>query len=205
MLYFPPFAWQGLNTKARRREETLLMSIEESELDELRRLDPQAVAQIHNRYFPELYRYVRYRSGDEIVAEDIAGETFTRLLEAIAAGQGPTTSLRGWLVGTASHLVNDHLRKMYAHPMEALSEEQEFSTDGLNPHHQAELSEQREHLRDALAKLSPEQQQVIALRFGGGYSLEETASFMRKKTNAIKALQFRAFANLRRMLAPFDL
>ena len=201
MLYYASIAWQDLNPIARNREEFRLMSVEESELDELRRLDPQAITRIHNRYFPEIYRYVRYRSGDENVAEDIVGETFTRLLEAIIAGQGPNTSLRGWLVGTASHLVNDHLRKQYAHPVEVLSEELEFSVDGLSPYQQAELSERQQSVREALAKLSPEQQQVIALRFGGGYSLEETASFMKKRTNAIKALQFRAFASLRRMIS----
>jgi RNA polymerase sigma-70 factor (ECF subfamily) len=181
------------------------MSDEVSELDELRRLDSEAVARIHNRYFPEIFRYVRYRSGDEIIAEDIAGETFTRLLEALVAGQGPTISLRGWLVGTASHLVNDYLRKEYTHPTETLSEEHEFSVDGLNPYHHAVKSEQRQTVRAAMARLSPEQQLVISLRFGGGYSLEETANFMKKKPNAIKALQFRAFTNLRRLLTPQDI
>ena len=98
-------------------------------------------------------------------------------------------------------MVNDHLRKQYAHPVEVLAEELEFSVDGLSPYQQAELSERQQSVREALAKLSPEQQQVIALRFGGGYSLEETASFMKKRTNAIKALQFRAFASLRRMIS----
>ncbi|MFN2152656.1 MAG: sigma factor-like helix-turn-helix DNA-binding protein, partial [Anaerolineales bacterium] len=36
------------------------------------------------------------------------------------------------------------------------------------------------------------------LRFGDGYSLEETAAVMQKKVNAVKALQFRALAALQR-------
>jgi RNA polymerase sigma-70 factor (ECF subfamily) len=46
--------------------------------------------------------------------------------------------------------------------------------------------------------LTPEQQHVLALRFGQGYSLEETATFMNKNVNAVKALQFRALAALQR-------
>jgi RNA polymerase sigma-70 factor (ECF subfamily) len=48
--------------------------------------------------------------------------------------------------------------------------------------------------------LTAEQQHVLALRFGQGYSLEETAAFMDKNVNAVKALQFRALAALQREL-----
>ena len=49
--------------------------------------------------------------------------------------------------------------------------------------------------------LTSEQQHVLALRFGGEYTLEETAEMMGRKVNAIKALQFRALRTLRRHLA----
>ena len=48
--------------------------------------------------------------------------------------------------------------------------------------------------------MTPEQQNVLALRFGQGYSLEETASLLEKKVNAVKALQFRALAALQRQI-----
>jgi RNA polymerase sigma-70 factor (ECF subfamily) len=171
-----------------------------ADLEGLRVLDPQAISAIHNRYFPELYRYARYRLGDENLAEDIAGETFARLLESVNAGQGPHTSLRGWLMGTASNLVNDHLRGMYAHPIGTLPEDFEPNADGLSPHQYVEHTDRRRTVREALGQLTEEQQQVIALRFGNGYSLEETAALMAKKPNAIKALQFRALAALRRAI-----
>ncbi len=43
-----------------------------------------------------------------------------------------------------------------------------------------------------MENLTGDQQQVLALRFGQGLSLEETAQVMKKKSNAVKALQFRA-------------
>jgi RNA polymerase sigma-70 factor (ECF subfamily) len=49
-----------------------------------------------------------------------------------------------------------------------------------------------------MQQLTPEQQHVLALRFGEGFSLEETAAVMNKNVNAIKALQFRALASLQR-------
>ncbi len=61
-----------------------------------------------------------------------------------------------------------------------------------------EQKDRHQSLHRALTQLTLDQQQVIAFRFGNGYSLEETATLMDKNVNAIKALQFRAIAALRR-------
>jgi RNA polymerase sigma-70 factor (ECF subfamily) len=55
-------------------------------------------------------------------------------------------------------------------------------------------------VRAAMLQLTVDQQHVLALRFGSGYSLEETAAILKKKSNAVKALQFRALAALRRAI-----
>lgn len=67
---------------------------EQSDLNGLRSLDAQAIQAVYERYFPEVYRYVRYRLGDERAAEDIASEVFVRLLEAAHANRAPTSNLR---------------------------------------------------------------------------------------------------------------
>ncbi len=171
---------------------------ERVELDGLRALDPQAVSAVHARYFPELFRYARYRLGDAATAEDIASETLVRLLEAVAAGRGPTASLRGWLLGTSANLITDHFRRRYARPEEGLSES--LPADGPTPHDRAEGSEQLHAVRLAMDRLTADQQHVLALRFGSGFSLEETAAVLKRRPNAIKALQFRALAALRRAM-----
>ena len=58
--------------------------------------------------------------------------------------------------------------------------------------------QQAESIRSAYAQLTADQQDVLALRFGDGYSLEETAQAMQKNVNAVKALQFRALTALQR-------
>ncbi len=69
-------------------------SDEQSDLDGLRRLDAQVIQAVYERYFPEVYRYVRYRLGDERAAEDIASDVFVRLLEAARANRAPNSKLR---------------------------------------------------------------------------------------------------------------
>jgi len=171
-------------------------SEEKRELDGLQKLDSQVISAVYDRYFPDVYRFVYYRLSDEQVAEDIASDVFVRLLEAVKKRRGPQTNLKSWLLSTASHAIADHLRQAYRRPTEALSE----STPDITPSLTDEIDrrEQNESVRTAYTQLTPDQQNVLALRFGDGYSLEETAAVMRKNVNAIKALQFRALAALQR-------
>jgi RNA polymerase sigma-70 factor (ECF subfamily) len=161
-------------------------------------LDAQAITTIYNHYFPEIFHYVQYRLCDDALAEDISSEVFFCWLKAVKSGDGPAKNLRGWLIGTARHLVVDHIRRKYRHPSQVISEAIKSDEAGL-----CELVEyqDRSHvLHMALSHLTEEQQQVLALRFGQGYSLDETAAIMKKKINAIKALQFRALNALHRRI-----
>jgi RNA polymerase sigma-70 factor (ECF subfamily) len=171
---------------------------EQRALDGLRALDSQSIGAIYDRYFPEIYRYVRYRISDDTIAEDIASDVFVRLMEASQRNKGPQTNLRGWLIATASNAVNDHHRRHYRRPVEALSDS--LPDAGASVLSQIDSREQNRIVQQALAQLTDEQQHVLALRFGQGYSIEETAAFMNKNANAIKALQFRALASLQRQI-----
>jgi RNA polymerase sigma-70 factor (ECF subfamily) len=167
-------------------------------LDGLQRLDSQAIAAIYDQYFAEVYRYVRYRINDDTTAEDIASDVFMRLLEAAQKRQGPQSSLKGWLIATASHAVNDYLRKEYRRPVEALSDS--LPDRSVSVHSEVDAREQKRVVQSAYAQLTSEQQHVLALRFGQGYSIEETAVHLKKNINAVKALQFRALAALQRQI-----
>ncbi len=171
-------------------------------LNGLRDLDQQVIGAVYDQYFSEVYRYILYRIGDPTLAEDIASDVFVRLLEAAQGRRAPQTNLKGWLIGTASHVVMDHMRKKYRRPEEEISDSLPDLTPG--PASEVDQREQNRIVNDAYSQLTPEQQHVIALRFGQGYSLEETATFMNKNVNAVKALQFRALAALQREVGEVD-
>lgn len=164
-----------------------------------RGIDPLTIGKIHDQFYPEVYRYVRYRLDDEPACEDIASEVFLRLLQTLHKPGRPIQNLRGWLLGMASNLVNDHLRARYARPVSGL-EENNLPASGDSPEGLAEHAWQAEQVRRALQHLTLEQQHVLALRFAEERSLEETAQLMSKSVGAIKTLQFRALASLRRFL-----
>jgi RNA polymerase sigma-70 factor (ECF subfamily) len=168
--------------------------VEAALLARARDLDTRALAQIHDLYFPALYRYALYRTGDADTAADIAGEVFLRLLDALHGRRPPQTTLRGWLFGVAGHLVADHFRRA---PVATLPED---LPDGLSVAGAVEDRLRRGAVQAGLRRLTEEQQQVLALRFGDGFSVEETAASLGKSITAVKALQFRAIEALRRLL-----
>jgi RNA polymerase sigma-70 factor (ECF subfamily) len=171
----------------------------EDTLIRARQLDTLTLTQIHDRFYPEIYRYVRFRLDDEQVCEDIVSEVFLRLLDALHKQRGPQENLRGWLFGTASNLVNDHLRFRYSHRVEPLDDHTGLSDD-RHPESAFEQIWQQEQVRNAVRQLTPEQQHVLALRFAEDRSLDEAANIMGKTVTAIKALQFRAIGALRRAM-----
>ncbi|NJD60476.1 MAG: hypothetical protein C3F13_11370 [Anaerolineales bacterium] len=183
---------------------TKRMPAKVSEIDRLNKLEPQVITEIHDQYYPEIFRFARFRVSDETIAEDIASEVFMRFLEAVRKGQGPKTNLKMWLIRTASNTINDHYRKVYRHPLEESSDFMENRKDlylmHMDPVILTEQEETNRSVRMAINQLTDMQKMVVTLRFGNQYSLEETAQIMDKEINTIKALQFRALESLRRIL-----
>lgn len=165
-------------------------------LDRVRELDERTLVRLHDRFYPELYRFALYRTGDQQVAEDVASDVFVRLIDAIQTGRGPSQTVRGWLFGVAGNLIAEHFRKA---PREAAELHEDLAAAGTT------AGEVETRIRDAqvaaaVKTLTREQQDVVSFRFGLGYSLEETATAMGKNVNTIKQLQFRAVGALKRQL-----
>jgi RNA polymerase sigma-70 factor (ECF subfamily) len=175
---------------------------DERAVDGLKGLDRQVIGEIYDQYFSEVYRYAYYRVGDSALAEDIASDVFLRLVESSQAGKGPQSNLKGWLIGTASHIAADHFRKKYRRTEETLSDE--APDQSPQPAAEVDQREQKRIMENAYKVLTQEQQEVITLRFKQGYSLEETAGIMKKNVNAVKALQFRALSALSREIGEVD-
>jgi RNA polymerase sigma-70 factor (ECF subfamily) len=165
----------------------------------LQRLDPQALAAVHDRYYPVVYRYVSYRLEDSAVVEDITSDVFLALIQTIKDRPSSIKDLKAWLLGTASHHVQDHLRRKYRRPVENIDDQEWLSDDERTEDH-VDSSLRMGAVKATLRRLTEEQQQVLALRFSQELSVEETAHMMGKTVNAVKVLQFRALAAIRRFL-----
>ncbi len=186
----------------------------ESLLMRARRMDEDAWQIIFNRYYPRLYSFISSRVDDPCVAEDLANEVFERAVKSIQSfrSQEPE-SLGGWLNRIAQNLIYDYYRyQAHYHQVEPPEDrpEQDLITwiayleganlEGYDPSQQLLAKESYRYLYEALHNLTEEQRDVILLRFLAQMRISEVAKRMKKSEGAIKALQFRALAALRREL-----
>jgi len=170
---------------------------DETLLRQARHFDQEALGEVYDRYNNGIYYYALRLLGDPSLAEDCAAETFSRLLRALHDGGGPTDNLKAYLYRSAHNWITDHYRRIPPLPLDPDSNLVQSECD---PCEQAEQNIVQERVRAALRLLTPEQQQVITLRFVEGWELAEIAATLKKPIGAIKALQHRAVAALQKML-----
>jgi RNA polymerase sigma-70 factor, ECF subfamily len=167
--------------------------------ERIHRLDPEALAEVHDQFFPVIYRYVHYRLDDDQLVEDITSEVFLRMLDALLSKGASIRDIRAWLFGTASHLIKDYLRQKYRMQVDNLDDHENLPGDQMLETI-ADHDFTNHNLKAALLHLTDEQQQVLVLRFSMELSLEETSQAMDKSVNAVKVVQYRALAALRRLM-----
>jgi RNA polymerase sigma-70 factor (ECF subfamily) len=160
--------------------------------------DAQALAEIYDRYAEPIYRYLYRTVGDSAQAEDLTGEVFVKLLQALNTPRAPREKLKGWLYRVAHNLAMDWFRQQGRSMTLALDEE--LAADDDPPSRAVEKQELQQRLRLAIAQLTRDQQQVILLRFGEGFKIAEVSRLMGKSEGAVKILQHRAVKRLRRLL-----
>ncbi|MBM4456689.1 MAG: sigma-70 family RNA polymerase sigma factor [Chloroflexi bacterium] len=171
-------------------------------LERASRADPTALTILYDQYVDKIYSYVYHRVGQAQLAEDLTGQVFMRMLEAIRSGRGWRTSFSGWLYRIAHNLVIDHYRRRQRATFVELDEAPPLPTSEADPFQAVQARLDNERLRSALTKLTEEQAQVITLRFLEDLSIAEAAEIMNKTEGAIKALQYRAVLALRRFMQP---
>jgi RNA polymerase sigma-70 factor (ECF subfamily) len=167
--------------------------------------DGQAFAELYDRNFEAVYRYVYYRVRDEKEAEDVTSEVFFRALRAMPRYE-PRQPFLAWLYRIARNAVIDRARA--ARPRlsfeDALSHP-DAPAHVIDPDVQLLATDRRARLRAALANLTSEQQEVVILRFIEGLSAEETGELMGKRAGTVRGLQFRALQALRKHITAEDL
>lgn len=167
-------------------------------LTRAQRFDLDALAEIYDLYSPGLYAYAMRLLGDSSQADDCVAETFRRYLQALKAGKGPKHHLKAYLYRIAHNWITDQYRRQ---PLPSLSLEGDppLPTD-QHPEQEADERLEREQVRRALQCLTPEQRQVIMLKYVEGWENQAIAAALNKPVGAVKSLQHRALESLRRIL-----
>jgi RNA polymerase sigma-70 factor, ECF subfamily len=178
----------------------LRKSPEETLLERAKALDPGALAEIYERHIDSIYRYIYIRVRNQADAEDLTGQVFLKMIDALPGYRLQGVPFSTWLYRIAHNLVVDRYRRSGRAPL-ALSEQLPDSGPFGAPEVRLQSSEDRRHLAAALGRLTDDQRQVIVLRFIENCEVEQIARIMNRTRGAIHAMQHRALASLQRLLA----
>jgi RNA polymerase sigma-70 factor (ECF subfamily) len=163
-----------------------------------RAFDKEALAKIYDLFSDPLYAYAYKHVGSPQVAEDLVAETFSRFLTALERGGGPENHLKAYLYRITHNLITDLYRREPP-PAQELDEER-LVEDSPGPSGIVAELQDAERVRRALRLLTPEQRQVLTLKFLEGWTSNEIAQSLDKSLGAVKALQHRGVAALQRIL-----
>jgi RNA polymerase sigma-70 factor, ECF subfamily len=175
-------------------------------IDELAALasagDVEAVGRLYDGMVGPIYRYVAVRIHRREDVEDLTQLVFERIVTSLPRYRSRGRPFEAWAFRIARNAVIDHVRRDRAH--EPLTDGHDTGHDET-PDRLTERGEDIRELRRAIATLTPDQQEALALRFAAGLSAEEAAAVMGRRAGTVRGLTFRAIASLRRRLQPEEL
>lgn len=160
--------------------------------------DADAFAELYDQHYDPIYRYIFFRVGSAATAEDLTSEVFVRLVEKIDHFTYRGRPLLAWLYTIARNLVTDHHRRKGRATMVPLDES--LQADTTQPEQAAAQVLKHRQLSSILEELTEGQRQVIILKFFEGLDNKTVAQILNKSVGAVKALQHRGLASMRRII-----
>lgn len=154
---------------------------------------------------PKLYRYIYARTGaNRDLAEDLVSEICLKALEHFEQYKSEYP-FEAWLFGIARNHLIDHYKKTARKQTVALDDLENVLSTNEDTQKETDIRLSVDRLQGALAKLPPEKQELVTLRYLSGYSYGEIAGILGKEENAVKVATFRVVQQLKEMLHFFKL
>jgi RNA polymerase sigma factor (sigma-70 family) len=168
-------------------------------LEAAREGDERAWATLYRELAPAVLGYLRGSNAPE--PEDVLSEVFLQAARDLPRFEGGERDFRAWVFTVAHHRVIDARRAAARRPAEPVAEPPEPEGAAAPGAAEAALSQVAlEEMHEGLAALTEDQRAVLLLRILGDLTVEEVAGALGKRPGAIKALQRRGLAALRRHL-----
>ena len=159
--------------------------------------EDNAFDDLYLRYSRRVFGYLYQRlNGNVEDAEDLTADVFTKVYEKIDTFQVQGAPLSAWLFRIARNRLIDSVRRRAGQAQVGLDDAPQIAAGPA--FHGIDQFVAMEEIKRGLMRLTAEQRQVIELRFLEGKSLAETAAAVQRNEEAVKKLQARGLAALRR-------
>lgn len=156
-----------------------------------------AWAGIYRDLAPIVLRYLRAQGSAE--PEDLLGEVFVSVVRKLPTFQGEEPEFRAWVFTIARNALIDAWRRDGRRPVDYVADPLLLDArQVLSAEDDAMRRLAHERVSATLGRLSPHQREVVFLRVIAGLSIDECARVLGKRPGAVKSLQARGLAAIRR-------
>ena len=147
---------------------------------------------MYRAHAPAVLGYLRGRGVED--PEDVLGEVFLQVAKSLPGFRGDDADVRRWVFTIARNRAVDAHRRRWRRPR---------TVPGVMPDRPAPVPDDAldPELLRALGRLTPEQREVVTLRFVADLSLDDVARITERPVGAVKSMQHRALEQLARIVA----
>jgi RNA polymerase sigma-70 factor (ECF subfamily) len=164
----------------------------------LQRREPQALAELYDRYGRIVYSLILRVVRDTGIAEDLVQETFLRIWNRVQAFDAQKRAVGPWLLAVARNRAIDYLRSAGGRERNAVEfEETDHPSLFTDMEPGILASDKVRVVKAAVDKLSVHQRQVIELAYFEGLSQTEMAQRMGQPLGTVKTWVRTALKTLR--------
>ena len=164
--------------------------------------DTQALAALYDRHGRVAYSLAYRMMGERQAAEDLVQEAFLKVWRAAGSYRVERASVRTWILSIVHNRGIDMLRSTASR--RRTQERVEAQTPASQPSEafgETWRNSQREHVREGLRELPPEQLKVLELAYFSGYTHMEIAELLDLPLGTVKG---RMRLGLKKMREYFD-
>lgn len=162
--------------------------------------DPDAFGDLYAEHYPLVFRFIFRRVGNPNLAEDLAADVFLRAFNRVQGFVWQGTSIAAWLLMISRNIVSDYYRspRYRKETLYGAAEELNCPADDFESRPEEVVIDHMmiNDVTRLLPQLSPDQREVLTLRFIDDLSLLETAEKTGRTEGSVKALQYRATRSL---------
>ncbi len=167
-------------------------------LSAAQRGDEDAFAAIWRYFQPSLLRYLKVK--DNALADDLAADTWIKVLGALSAFEGTEAGFRAWLFTIARNRRTDWYRGAATKLVLVETSQLALLPDGNDVELDAEEDLATDEILKLISQLSVDQAEAVSLRIVAGLDVSAVATIMGRSTGSVRVLCHRGLRALERKL-----
>ncbi len=157
-----------------------------------------AFERLYRELAPPVVGYLRMQGAAD--ADDLTNEVFLNVFTALGSFAGDEGQFRSWVFTIAHHRLVDERRRCSRRPQIATEEAHDYEDAGGDVEAEVLRRLSVDRVRTLCDRLAPDQRDVLLLRMVSAMTVEQAAETLGKSPTAVKALQRRALAAIRRLI-----